>query len=272
MSRARGWIGAIAGLALLVGGLVVSGCGEEEEVDYVCPVDAKCPASITPSTYYAKWAEAWWRWALSFPASKSPIEDKDGSSCALKQPRSSDEFGKAWFLAGTGSGAVIPTHRECEVPDDRGFFFPIVNAYCVACKDKEDCDLRGEPCDADPAGDDYLLNKCLAGLFDEEGITKMEVRIDGKLVQDIFNYRATTGVFEAMADKDDPAMCMAPESATKGRRISADGYWLFVEPLPPGQHTIEFSAKLKIGFELGVKYTLDVKPADAFYKQHPELL
>ncbi|MET7546540.1 hypothetical protein ABZS95_12935 [Streptomyces sp. NPDC005479] len=63
-------------------------------------------------------AGLWWKWALSAPDDRSPVEDRTGEHAAWNQP---DDL---WFLAGTYGGHVV---RRCAIPSDRPVFFPVLN-------------------------------------------------------------------------------------------------------------------------------------------------
>ncbi|MGP3635993.1 hypothetical protein ACTU45_21985 [Streptomyces sp. 24-1644] len=63
-------------------------------------------------------AGRWWKWALSAPDDRCPVQDTTGEHAAWKQP---DDL---WFLAGTYGGRVV---RRCAVPSDRSLFFPVLN-------------------------------------------------------------------------------------------------------------------------------------------------
>ena len=68
----------------------------------------------------AEWSLLWWQWALSFERDESPVADKTGDRCHLKQ-----DHGSVWFLAGTyGTRRTV---RTCTVPKDRYLFFPLIN-------------------------------------------------------------------------------------------------------------------------------------------------
>ncbi|MFD7028537.1 hypothetical protein ACFWAR_10950 [Streptomyces sp. NPDC059917] len=63
-------------------------------------------------------AARWWKWALSAPSGRSPVEDTTGEHAHWRQPAD------VWFLAGTYGGRVV---RRCTVPTDRPLFFPVLN-------------------------------------------------------------------------------------------------------------------------------------------------
>src|SRR6185436_15739419 len=67
----------------------------------------------------AEWSQAWWQWAGSFDHAESPVADRTGENCHLKQE------GPVWFLAGTyGTRRTV---RTCTVPQGKHLFFPLIN-------------------------------------------------------------------------------------------------------------------------------------------------
>ena len=62
---------------------------------------------------YARWAAAWWRWALE-TVDDNPVFDLTGEHCAAGQS------GRVWFLAGSfGSDPVV---RTCTIPTGTEFY------------------------------------------------------------------------------------------------------------------------------------------------------
>src|SRR5437762_1456121 len=77
------------------------------------------PGERVADTSQADWSKAWWQWAGSFDRADSPVADRTGTSCHLKQS------GPVWFLAGTyGTRRTI---RTCTIPRDKYLFFPLIN-------------------------------------------------------------------------------------------------------------------------------------------------
>jgi len=77
------------------------------------------PTEAVANTSQADWSRAWWQWAGSFNRAESPVADRSGENCHLKQN------GPVWFLAGTyGTQRTI---RTCKVPRGKYLFFPIIN-------------------------------------------------------------------------------------------------------------------------------------------------
>jgi hypothetical protein len=64
---------------------------------------------------------------------------------------------------------------------------------------------------------------------------------------------------------DVPGKGWLPEGSTFVTGAASDGYWLMLEPLSPGTHTIEFGGTAKnTGFQLNVTYTITVVPKGQF--------
>ena len=98
------------------------------------PGIANINSSISNPETYADLGAEWWQWALQAPATDTPLFD-DGSKCRVGQE------GPVWFLAGTlGNGDPnAPTERDCDVPNGKAIFFPVINAaYFGFLDDPED--------------------------------------------------------------------------------------------------------------------------------------
>jgi hypothetical protein len=71
---------------------------------------------------YEQAGKGWLRWAMGLPWSTGPINDTDGSQCALAQS------GPIWFLAGTSYELPTAT-RSCDIPFGKALFFPMINTW-----------------------------------------------------------------------------------------------------------------------------------------------
>ncbi|HEC19367.1 MAG TPA: hypothetical protein ENI97_08485 [Gammaproteobacteria bacterium] len=72
-------------------------------------------AGLTQGDY----VNMWWQWAVSMPASESPVRDRMGDKCGVNQ------VGPVWFLAGGYGSSHIK--RSCTLPSDKYIFFPVIN-------------------------------------------------------------------------------------------------------------------------------------------------
>jgi hypothetical protein len=71
----------------------------------------------------------------------------------------------------------------------------------------------------------------------DNGVTHLELTVDGVNIQDLQKYRAESPPFNFTFSNDNLGG-VAP-GPTQG---VADGFWAFLPPLSPGNHTIHFKA------------------------------
>lgn len=165
-----------------------------------------------------QYANRWWQWAYSMPASESPVRDQVGIKCAVNQS------GDVWFLAG-GFGSSRIT-RYCEIPQGKHLFFPIINMLYIPSR--EQLKMGSIPCRR-------AMNGAAAN---NNNLEYIEVVIDGESITDAEKLRVRPNeCFDAaggIPSKDDSPKVFP--SAT-------DGYWIMIKPLSPGDHEIRFRAK-----------------------------
>jgi hypothetical protein len=201
---------------------------------------------------YGEWAQAWWTWATSIPADQNPVLDTTGQFAGVGQS------GHVWFLAGTIFGGTI--ERTVTVPTGTALFFPALNALFWAPDDLDDAAFFAEQAGLNPAlMTDEELIRFIVGLSVEDPAL-LKVTVDGKELRGLEDYRAASDAFE-LTDTD--------LIDTLGGEIShpnlavADGYWVMLNPLPPGQHTIRIQSAIDEGPFAGtasdVTYRLTVK-------------
>ena len=170
------------------------------------------------------WSPAWWQWAHSFDRAESPVADKQGSRCHLKQE------GAVWFLAGTyGTKRTI---RTCTVPAGKYLFFPLIN-YVIYPRE-------GYPLTCDQA------RKRSADLTDDPSALVLE--IDGTIYEHLRVHRQSTRKCFDLAAPAGGGLAPA----------AADGYYIMLRPLRRGTHTINFGGILP-GMAQAVTYTLHVE-------------
>jgi len=171
----------------------------------------------------------WWNWVAGFPAASSPLTSE---GCDTTQT------GHVWFLAGSASSD--PVRRRCTVPTGTRLVVPVVNTLCSP--------VFGDP----PA-----VEACTADLAANIDLPSLRAWVDGRPVPIV---HATTGVFTLTAVAGTPfATPQAPDGGTGP--AAAEGYWVFVRPLPPGRHRIRVTGTAFGGaFAQDVRYCLTVVP------------
>jgi len=179
------------------------------------------PDQAVAGASQAVWSQRWWQWAFSFDDDESPVADRTGALCAARQS------GDVWFLAGTyGSHR---TERTCRVPAGKYLFFPLIN-YVQSMRE-------GVPLDCG------LLKNNLAAVVSDPSALILEV--DGVRFDKLKAHRLRT------------PKCFSIESGTPPDS-AADGYYVMLAPLAPGEHLINFGGVLP-RMAQAVTYRLIVK-------------
>jgi hypothetical protein len=188
---------------------------------------------------YSQWAVAWWQWAAQTPDSTNPLRDKGDCSVGQK--------GHVWFLGGTLSGdtreAVV---RYCTVPTGTKLFFPIINTFYGAFLNDTD---RTEK---------YVREQ--VAFIKNENLSLIEVQLDGVPVKNPSQYLEESPLFDVQLPTDNIYGLTANDAPQLLLSPSVDrGYYLFLQPLPPGKHTITWKAKLGT-IKQDITYYIEVKP------------
>ena len=191
------------------------------------PVTPKDPTAIHYGKSLADWGSAWWQWLFSLPATNHPVLDVTGEHCATGQS------GDVFFLAGTFGG---PGERTCELPPNKALLFPILNAAF---------DNGGYPIE-EHATEEALRANIAAFLA---GARDLSLQIDAKVYDhdDLAAHLIPVTEFTYTMPLEDSIYALwelpvetAPVTSYSG------GYYVLLDPLPPGLHHIRFKA-LNVG-------------------------
>lgn len=186
---------------------------------------------------YGQWTVEWWSWFFSTPKSRNPVLDATGEYASINQP-----LDYVWFLAGKyadGDSKRFPV-RSCTIPSNRSILFPVIN------------------CEANPL--EYHELKSNEDIIarvkkDEDSIVKKECFVDGNRIP-------------SQRVKSDPLIFelnVVPDNCANIKEggityASADGYWVFLKPLPLGEHNISFRGACEYGkLNSGADYKLVVQ-------------
>jgi hypothetical protein len=177
----------------------------------------------------------WWQWALEIPEPKNPLIDAN--------PCNVNQHGYFFFLAGTLGGD--PAERTCTIPKGKAIFFPVYNYFST---------FGPQPPAAGPIINLQEAIKIVRGNVNQA--TNLKATVDGVNIKVDSKLRSLTRVFEFTFPADniygDPAL------AAHYKAI-ADGYWVGLNPLRPGNHEISFSADGPGGFRTDVTYHITVQ-------------
>jgi hypothetical protein len=180
---------------------------------------------LPPSTSVAgksqnDWAEAWWDWAANIPGAMNPVLDRTGTYSYL------GDQGDVFFLAGVFGGGD-PINRTVTVTNRQHLFFPLLNAITwdaySAYPDDFERDL------IETIGDVQDLYADLNGVS-----YGSQIALLGWLQQspDDFPLNILAGGFFNETGEE-PGI----------RQAQQRGYYLMLEPLPIGTHTLRFGGR-----------------------------
>ena len=173
---------------------------------------------------YGELAAAWWQWAAETPTPDNALIDDTGANCTKNQTD------HVWFLA--GSFGSDPVTRTCKVPNGTFLFFPLVNdAYFAFLNDPDD--QRTE---------DFVRSQttCIVG-------AELTAEIDGVTVNDPAQYLGESPLFTVHLPTDNIFGAVEGTGPGQVPLLTLDpsvdrGYYLYLNPLTPGRHTIHFTS------------------------------
>jgi hypothetical protein len=191
-------------------------------------------------------AAQWWQWALAEPISDNPILDPTGQFAAVNQR------GRVWFLAGSNQGT--PIIRTITVPAGKALFFPIVNIFDV------------ENGIGVPGGIKVVVPKVQQPLQVAQAMvsliiataTGLSCQVDGSPLQ----------ITAANLEQSTPFSVFLPANSIVGNPpvpagvyfpFIDSGYYVLLNPLSAGPHTIHFAGSITYfspPFSLDVTYNI----------------
>ena len=185
-------------------------------------------------------AAKWWQWALETPSSESPLTDQSGQRAAVNQPR-----GNIWFLAGNLGGTTV---RTVTIPAGKALFFPVVNVVDV------------EDGTTIPGG--TTVFKVHQPLQTAQSIvSEIIATASGSCTVDGTNVPITAANLEQSV----PFTLLLPDHNLLGVPAGVyypafdSGYYVLLNPLSPGQHTIHFTGGFNNSNFLDVTYNITIQ-------------
>lgn len=185
------------------------------------------PNSFVAGKSIADWTAAWWTWALQAPAAQNPLTDTTGAFANV------NNNGPVFFVAGT-FGTSGPVSRSFQVPGGKPVLIPLINFF-----DTEPAEI--DPPTATLADRQNAANTIVAGWLNAVNPANLFASIDAVPVANPSSYLEVTGLFSAGPVQAGSLIASlgVPVGADLSPTKSA-GYWLMVEDLPPGLHTLNF--------------------------------
>jgi hypothetical protein len=179
---------------------------------------------------YTEWTAKWWRWVLSIPVEDNPANENTGKNFAINQND------PVLFLAGTLGGVA---ERNCTIPAGKAILFPILNFGGT---------LADEPA---IKSEEELLSLAKREM---DVISNLEATVDGVKLNGLQRYRVQSPIFDVVLPENN--LFGGTPGPTRG---AADGYWLFLGPLPKGKHYISsFGSCLAGKVSIRVNYEITI--------------
>ena len=220
------------------------------------PVQAACPQVLPNGKAYEKLSAEWWKWAESFPVSINPLFDQTGANAYLGNQE------KVFFLGGVinASGTVT---RNITVPAGKPLFFPVVNALW------DNVTIRPPYLGGFPRSEPLSVPELYAlAAQTVESASGIHASVDGCSIPNLSGYRAQSAPFSyRLPATDNIYQFFGIDVAGVIAPAVSDGYWLFLAPLPVGEHIINFGGTFlndpgnpSDDFTLNITYHITVTP------------
>ena len=182
---------------------------------------------------YSEWLGKWWQYWVGIPNSEHPVPNYEPSECLINQG------GPVWYLPDVvllGDSESATQKFSCTVPPGKAIIVPVSTGSCwLGLTDYADIH---DKLSADPATDSEL-KKC--AVEPQNQVTINSARVDGIDVKD--QLKRVTTPFYNLTISSEPAVDLFENIGSGTSRAIADGYFIFVPPLPTGKHIIDFSVR-----------------------------
>ncbi len=164
---------------------------------------------------YADWTEKWWQWTYSIPWNKNPSYDDTGKYCGENQ------HGPVWFLT---LAFEHPVERTCYIPENTALLITLLNSECSYLEYKH---LKTEE----------GLRDCAKKMQDV--VSGAEASLNSITIPNVEKYRIQTNLFNFTLPQDNIL-----NSTAQTTQAVADGNWLFLKPLPPGEYELKVKGEI----------------------------
>lgn len=181
---------------------------------------------------YSQWVISFWRWALELPLKPLPHPFDDCNH----RPISAAQTGNVWYWATPNSAQLTCNQMATTIPAGTSIFLSVLDGASIFLPMFDGTtSLNNPPIQAFTADQLKIASAFASDIHD------LFCTIDGVSVANITAYRTTTGPFSFSA----PSPWIFGNTGGKGTSI-ADGYYLLLEPLSAGVHTIHYGGKFVI--------------------------
>jgi hypothetical protein len=185
------------------------------EINLLAEVVVEPPGASVAGKTVAEWSAAWWQWAAALAPPGDPFSDTTGHFASLNQS------GPVFFLAGSPSGV---NRREFMVPPGTYILVPL---------------LAGEYSQLELGFDKTESQIRQSAQQQADQIDSLHATLDGTTISStvLFTHREATPDFSFVAVANNQVGIFAVGDS--GIAV-ADGYFLMLDPLSPGTHTLNY--------------------------------
>ncbi len=170
------------------------------------------------------WSARWWTWNMELPVTDHPGTPTPNFDVSAGQS------GKVWFLAAPfDDGSPESTQRSCTIPRGKSLFVALVNGEWSSL---EGYLTEQEQRDAAVLQADHIVP---SSLF---------CTLDGEALDDPSDYRFESPQFSF----DAPTPWIFGPTGGPATAV-ADGYFVFLKKLHPGQHTLHVGGQVLYTFD-----------------------
>jgi hypothetical protein len=187
----------------------------------------------------ADWLERYWVWTASIPMDIHPRSDIDGEHCGINQN------GSVWFLD-PPIDAEMTKVLNCEIPEGKAIFIPLLVGECDSGDMESASDEELEQC-AKSGNDGGTI------LFSIDGNKILSIDKTSQNQNDYSLYRTTSKFFDIRWSEFNIF-----GAGNGSHRAIADGYFVVVKPLPPGNHKIDFQIVVISPIETNYNLRMDI--------------
>jgi len=210
------------------------------------------PDAVVYGRTYSEWSAEWQQWATSIPVDNHPLFDNDAPrDCGVGQS------GPVWFLGGRFCPNGVPCDltgikRSCTIPSTKAIYFPILNYEDSALEE----DIAENPGNMDARQIGFMRALTYNGM---EPAT-VSAWVDGIPIRNLKRrFRTESVPFAFTLPQNNIYTAIYGTNFPSGSHFPAldDGYYVMLEPLPPGQHFVHFAGGNGT-FALDVTYHLTI--------------
>jgi hypothetical protein len=176
----------------------------------------------------SEWMNSWWQWNMEIPTADHPRDDYSPEKCSVNQS------GPVWFLPDILTGKE---ERSCTIPSGKAILVPLLTG-----------EWHNDGTEAAPLSDSELKKAAMSG--DDYGV--ISATLDGIQLKDVDQYR--TQSFLNITVPEDNVFKNLP-GTFKG---ATDGFFVFLEPLPPGNHDLRLTTSVSNPFDPQFNYAAEV--------------